>query len=189
LITYLDYQAIPEQFLIGSNVPGTTDQLLFREAVGYLLDFSLITRGVDPKTYDVHPLSTETHISQNTDEAIHWKGRVLNVVSRLFHRGDYEDKDICAAYLSHVMAVIRYDEVSVSNSAKLLKNLGRYFLTVGQYSAAEDKVKRCHELRIKPQSNIHIATALLTAVLSAVSVWPSLRVISPRLCWTGKVIG
>ena len=96
-------------------------------------DFSLITRGADPKTYDVHPLvhlSMETHISQNTDEAIHWKGRALNVVSRLFHRGDYEDKDICAAYLSHAMAVIRYDEVSGSNSAKLLENLSKYFLTV-----------------------------------------------------------
>jgi hypothetical protein len=69
---------VPERFLVESGLDGVTDMLSFREAIGYLLGFSLITqvsgpRSTDPTSYDVHRLvhlSMETYVSQEPGEAM-----------------------------------------------------------------------------------------------------------------------
>jgi hypothetical protein len=106
LFAFLDRQAVPERFLL--QLDGATDVILFREAVGYFLDFSLITR-TDSDSYDVHRLvhlSMETYISQSLDEAASSKTRALGIVSQLFPSAEYENGDICSAYLPHAFGVL-----------------------------------------------------------------------------------
>jgi hypothetical protein len=49
---FLDRQMVPERFLVESGLDGATDMISFREAVGYLLGFSLISRASGPKSTD-----------------------------------------------------------------------------------------------------------------------------------------
>ena len=139
LIAFLDSRAIPEVILTENELDGAKDPLLFNEARGYLFDYSLISRSTNPKTYDIHRLvhlSMETYASQNLDEAVNWKRRTLDIVSRLFSPGDYKELATSTVYLSHVLAVLRHADGSEINSLKLFDNLGMYFLITGQYRKA-----------------------------------------------------
>jgi tetratricopeptide (TPR) repeat protein len=139
LIAFLDPRAVPELFLTESGLDGAKDSLLFNQARGYLFDFSLISRNANPKTYDIHRLvhlAMETYALQHTDKAINWKGRALDIVSRLFPPGEYKEFAISTAYLPHALAVLRHADESKTNSVKLFKNLGMYFFRMGQYCKA-----------------------------------------------------
>ena len=102
LFAYLDRQMVPERFLVESGLDGTTDMFSFREAVGHLLRFSLISRvsgpgSTEPTNYEVHRmvhLSMETYVSQDADEAENWKKKASEIVSRLFPVFRYEDRSI-----------------------------------------------------------------------------------------------
>jgi len=152
LIAFFDRQAIPEVFLTESGLDGANNILLFNEARGYLLDFSLVSRGANPKNYDIHRLvhlSMKTYALQILDTTINWKGKALDIVSRLFPHGEYEDLVTCTAYLPHALAVLRYGDESEWAAAALLENFGRYVYRKGQYRAAEDNLKRSLELHKK----------------------------------------
>jgi len=147
LFAFLDRQAIPERFLL--ELDGAKDIVLFREAIGYILDFSLITRDTDAKTYDVHRLvhlSMETYVSQNAGEATNWKKRVLGIVLRLFPHADYDNGDICSAYFPHALAVIRYSDDSESEAAGLLYKVGKYLHQRGDYRGAREHLERSLEI-------------------------------------------
>jgi len=150
LFAYLDRQMVPERFLVESGLDGATDMLSFREAIGYLLGFSLITRVPGPKStdetsYDVHRLvhlSMETYVSQEPGEAMIWKQRALEIVSRLFPIFRYEERSICSAYLPHALAVIPY-----LDNAELRENVAEYLYFKGEYRGAEGHLVRCLEIR------------------------------------------
>jgi tetratricopeptide (TPR) repeat protein len=147
LFAYLDRQAVPEEFLL--QLDGATDVILFREAVGYFLGFSLITRDTDSGSYDVHRLvhlSMEAYISQSPDEAANSKKRALGIVSQLFPFAEYENGDICSAYLPHALAVIRYFDDSESEVASLLEKVGMYLYQTGDYRGAREHLE--HNLEI-----------------------------------------
>ncbi|KAF8249136.1 hypothetical protein K440DRAFT_641496 [Wilcoxina mikolae CBS 423.85] len=147
LIAFLDQRAVPELFLTESGLDGAKDRLLFNQARGYLFEFSLISRDTNRETYDIHRdtnretydihrlvhLAMETYALQNSDKAISWKGRALDIVSRLFPPREYKELATCTAYLPHVLAVLRHADESKTNSLKLYNNLGMYFLRTGQY--------------------------------------------------------
>ena len=113
IFAYLDRQMVPERFLVESGLDGATDMLSFREAVRYLLGFSLISRVPDPKStdstsYNVHRLvhlSMETYVSQDPSEAVIWKKKASEVVARLFPTFRYEDRSVCSAYLDRKSVV------------------------------------------------------------------------------------
>ena len=167
LIAFFDRQAIPEVFLTESGLDGVSNMLLFNVARGYLLDFSLISRGVNSKQYNIHRLvhlSMETYALQNPDTAKTWKGRALGIVCRLFPWGAYEDLVTCTAYVPHAVAVLRYADEFESASAVLLENVGRYMRRKGQYRAAEDNLKRSLDLREKVGGDTLASIKLLGSV-------------------------
>ncbi|KAF8241219.1 hypothetical protein K440DRAFT_665405, partial [Wilcoxina mikolae CBS 423.85] len=136
LMAFLDQRAIPELFLTESGLDGAKDSLLFNEARGYLFDFSLISRDANPKTYNIHRLvhlAMETYAFQTSEKTINWKEKALDVVSRLFPPGEYKDLATCTTYIPHALVVLRHADKSETNSVKLFKNLGMYFMRTGQY--------------------------------------------------------
>jgi tetratricopeptide (TPR) repeat protein len=165
LFAFLDRQAVPEKFLL--ELDGATDVILFREAVGYILDFSLITRDTDAKRYNVHRLvhlSMETYVSQNAGEATNWKKRALGIVSRLFPFAEYENGDICSAYLPHALAVIRYSDDSESEVARLLEKVGKYLYQTGDYRGAREHLERNLEICERAGSDTLGVTGFLAKV-------------------------
>jgi hypothetical protein len=125
LFAFLDRQMVPERFLVESGLDGATDMLSFREAVGYLLGFSLIVSwsgGRPESPVQRAPIQRATMYTgwficrwrhtchRNQDEAMIWKKKALEIVSRLFPIFRYEDRSICSAYLPHALAVIPYSD-------------------------------------------------------------------------------
>jgi tetratricopeptide (TPR) repeat protein len=165
LFAYLDRQAVPEEFLL--QLDGATDVILFREAVGYFLDFSLITRDTDSDSYDVHRLvhlSMETYISQGPDEAANSKKRALGIVSQLFPFAEYGNGNICSAYLPHALAVIRYFDDSESEVARLLEKVGKYLYQTGDYRGAREHLERNLEICERAGSDTLGVTGFLGSV-------------------------
>jgi tetratricopeptide (TPR) repeat protein len=168
LFAFLDRQAIPEQFLL--ELDGATDSILFREAVGHFLDLSLITQDTDSDSYDVHRLvhlSMESYISQNASEATNWKKRALGIVLRLFPSIEYENRDICSAYLPHALAVIRYSDDSESEVACLLEKIGKYLAQRGDYRGAREHLERNLEICERVGNDTLVVTRTLARVYSS----------------------
>jgi len=94
LFAYLDRQIVPERLLVESGLDGATDMHSFREAVGHLLEYSLISRVSGPKStdatsYGVHRLvhlSMETFVSQDSGEAMMWKKKASGIVAAVCSR-------------------------------------------------------------------------------------------------------
>jgi tetratricopeptide (TPR) repeat protein len=130
--------------------------LSLREAVGYLLGFSLISqvsgpKSTDPMSYDVHRLvhlSMEKYVSQEPGEAMIWKKKASETVSRLFPTFRFEDRSICSAYLPHALAVIPY-----SDNPELRENVASYLDFKGEYRAAEGHLICCLEIRERAGSD------------------------------------
>jgi tetratricopeptide (TPR) repeat protein len=183
LFTYLDRQAVPEEFLL--QLDGSTDVILFRKAVGYFLDFSLISRDTDSDSYDVHRLvhlSMETYISQSPDEAANSKKRALRIVSQLFPFAEYGDGNICSAYLPHALAVIRYFDNSESEVASLLAKVGMYLYQTGDYRGAREHLERNPEICERAGSDTLGVTRFLG------SVYDSQCDYSKALEWFGRAL-
>jgi tetratricopeptide (TPR) repeat protein len=186
IFAFLDRQMIPERFLVESGLDGVTDMLSFREAIGYLLGFSLITqvsgpKSTDPTSYDVHRLvhlSMETYVSsQEPGEAMIWKKKASEIVSRLFPTFRYEDRSICSAYLTHALAVIPY-----SDNPELRENVASYLYFKGEYGAAEGHLVRCLEIRERAGSDTLSVAGRLGGVYSAQGDY------SRALEWYGRVL-
>jgi tetratricopeptide (TPR) repeat protein len=165
LFAYLDRQAVPGEFLL--QLDGATDVILFREAVGYFLDFSLISRDIDSDSYNVHRLvhlSMETYISQSPDEAANSKKTALRIVSQLFPIAEYENGNICSAYLPHALAVIRYSDDSESEVASLLEKVGVCLYQTGDYRGAREHLERSLEICERTGSDTLGVTGFLAEV-------------------------
>jgi tetratricopeptide (TPR) repeat protein len=183
LFAFLDRQAVPEMFLL--QLGGATDVILFREAVGYFLDFSLITRDTDSDSYDVHRLvhlSMETYISQSLGEAANSKKRALGIVSQLFPSPVYENGDICSAYLPHALAVIQYIDDSESEVASLLEKVGIYLYQTGDYPGAREYLERSLEVCERAGSDTLGVTGYLAGVYDSQGDY------SKALEWFGRAL-
>jgi hypothetical protein len=161
LFAFLDRQMVPERFLVESGLDGAKDMLSRRNAVGYLLGFSLISRvsgqtSTDQKSYNmpwlVH-LSMETYVSQDPDEAMIWKMKASEIVARLFPTFRDEDRSICSAYLPHALAVLPY-----SDNPDLHENVASYLSSKGEHHAAEVHLERSLEIRERAGSDSRTAT-------------------------------
>ena len=101
------------------------------DAIGILQAFSLITAEKDDETYSMHrlvQLSTQSWlVLQNKREF--WEAEVLDLLSREFPNGDYENRAKCITLLPHARAVLNYKPVSDSSllhRATLLHNLADF---------------------------------------------------------------
>ncbi|KAF8454692.1 hypothetical protein BDZ91DRAFT_786504 [Kalaharituber pfeilii] len=141
LIAFLDWQAIPQQLLQESGLDGATDPVVFRKAIGYLLDYSLITRGANQHSYNVHRLvhlSMQAYVSRDPGKANHWKKRVLLIVSELFPVAKYGNWpwDTCSSYLPHAITVLKHSDSRKWVTSILLSKVGRHMHLKGDNYAA-----------------------------------------------------
>ncbi|CUS08782.1 unnamed protein product, partial [Tuber aestivum] len=108
LISSLDRQNIPEDLLTHSGLEGMDDALKFRQAIGKLLRFSLVTEvKLEGATfYELHrmvQLSIQAYLS--VEQANQGRAAGLRAVSRLFPEYEYKRRNICAAYMSHALVL------------------------------------------------------------------------------------
>ena len=150
LIACLDCQNIPETvFLQLSGAKNNT--VKFHEAIGKLLDFSLVTRSEGRTKYEVHrlvQLSTEAYLAG--EELKRWKATAINVILNLFpEKPDlHENRGACAAYLPHAIAVTRDLEDDV-DSLTVYTRLGVFLWMKGDYSRLPEMAPRALEGRTR----------------------------------------
>jgi hypothetical protein len=106
LISLLDEDQIPDYILRQEDQ--STAQ--FDEAIGLLLNFSMISAHNDRETFDIHPLvrksarrwlELERSLSQ-------WEVEALRRLSANFPNGEYETWEKCAELLPHADVVLSY---------------------------------------------------------------------------------
>ncbi|CUS11368.1 unnamed protein product [Tuber aestivum] len=148
LIAFFDRQNIPGELISQSGLKGIDDPIHFRQAIGKLLGFSLVTaveRG-DQTFYELHrlvQLSLQVYLS--TEELNRWRVTALRVVSRLFPHRWTTWRNVSSAYIPHVLAVTKHSTDPIAE--ELSFRLGRYFLDMGSYNDAGTQLRRCIELR------------------------------------------
>ena len=141
LIAWLDRQNIPEAvFLELSGVNGNT--VVFHEAIGKLLDFSLLT--MSGELYEVHrlvQLAVEAYFGQ--EELKRWKAIAINVILKLFpSRPDlHETRDACATYLPHAIAVTQDLEDDL-DSLTVYTRVGVFLWMKGDYDRLPEMAPR-----------------------------------------------
>ncbi|CUS09501.1 unnamed protein product, partial [Tuber aestivum] len=104
LIAFFDRQNIPEELLRQSGLEGIDDQILFREAIGKLLGFSLVTAITheDKTFYELHRLvQLSLQVYLPAEELSRWRANALKVVSRVFPRHWTTWKGVSSAYIPH----------------------------------------------------------------------------------------
>ncbi|CUS12348.1 unnamed protein product, partial [Tuber aestivum] len=111
LIAFFDRQSIPEELLNESGLEGTDDPIEFRQAIGKLLGFSLVTsvKTQDKTLYELHglvQLSLQAYLP--TEELNRWRANALGVVSRLFPQNWDSWGDVSSSYIPHALTVTKH---------------------------------------------------------------------------------
>jgi len=147
LVAFLDRQGVQEELLAASKLNDVDNKVLFRKAIGKLVDFSLVTRAEGGKMLALHRLvhlSIETYLSQK--ESKEWRAKALELVSRVFPQGySHENRHICATYLPHALAVTQNSDGPITSS--LLFHMGWHLRLAGDYRKAEIHCRRSVILR------------------------------------------
>ncbi|CUS15722.1 unnamed protein product [Tuber aestivum] len=109
LIAFFDRQNIPEDLLSRCELEGMGDPITFRQVIGKLLGFSLVTAAKceDKTFYELHrlvQLSLQVYLPQK--ESNGWRATALRQVSRLFPRDWNEQRSAGSAYLPHALVQI-----------------------------------------------------------------------------------
>ncbi|CUS15044.1 unnamed protein product, partial [Tuber aestivum] len=157
LIAFLDRQNIPEDLIAQSGLEGVSDSLDFRRAMGTLLGFSLVTRERDGEVYELHRLvQLSMHVYLSPRETSEWKGRAVEVVSKLYPEYSHGVRHVCAAYLPHALTVMAdsagpmVDELHCRVASHLedtvgSQNLGSVLCELGRYGEAEEMLRHVME--------------------------------------------
>ncbi|CUS07624.1 unnamed protein product [Tuber aestivum] len=148
LIAFFDRQSIPEELLSRCGLEGMDDPVEFRQAIGKLLGFSLVTtvKCEDKTFYELHRLvQLSLQVYLPTEDFNRWTATALRVVSRLFPKDISERRYLGSAYIPHVLAVTKDSTDPIAE--ELCFRLGQYFLDMGFYNNAEIQFRRCIVLR------------------------------------------
>ncbi|KAG0125611.1 hypothetical protein HOY82DRAFT_571505 [Tuber indicum] len=162
LISFFDYNQIPEKLLERYSLDGAQSEGSLDDAIGKLVGLSLVINEKDRAgrpVYELHRLvqrSIREYLSE--EEASRWKERALEVIWRLFPHYKHELLQECADYLPHALAVT---ENSTSPMAEeVCFRMAFYLKEVAHHDNAEAQIRRC--IKLREESN-------------GASVWWSLR--------------
>ncbi|CUS09279.1 unnamed protein product, partial [Tuber aestivum] len=129
LIAFLDRQNIPEELLNQSGLGGADDPIEFRQAIGKLLGFSLVTtvKTHNKTFYELHRLvQLSLQVYLPTEELNRWRATALGVVSRHFPCHWNTWRDVSSAYMPHALAVTKDSTDPIAE--ELCFRLGRYLM-------------------------------------------------------------
>ncbi|RYO93786.1 hypothetical protein DL763_004271 [Monosporascus cannonballus] len=156
LMSFFDRQAIPPEFLTryseqqqGQEPRG---ELQLTKAIGVLKAFSFVAEDKG------HGLDMHRLVQLVTRKWLVKKGTIrqfaeqaLSTVSQVYPYGNYENRDICGAYLSHVYAVLKCEGTGSRDErlarASLLHCAAGFLYYQGQWKDAEKLQVQATELR------------------------------------------
>ena len=145
----LDRQGIPRLFLQEDN-----RNLTFWNAIGSLLDFSLVSVNSSQNLFTMHRLvQIATQKWLETNQVLQsWESKAIQRLADRFPVGEYENWGTCGLLLPHAERVITYSakgEESVLQYASLLEDTGWYLAVIGNYYSAVQKQEQSLNIRRK----------------------------------------
>jgi tetratricopeptide (TPR) repeat protein len=141
LMAFFDRQAIPESLLKDS----TEGILSFDMAIGKLLAYSLITKNLGNKHFDVHHLAhliSRAWLRQH-GEAEKWSTVAQHRLLERFPQEAYDEWDRCGLYLPHARAAVEEELKNPSGTySQPIDNIvglvDRYLSLQGSYSSSNE---------------------------------------------------
>ncbi len=167
---FLAPDAIPEDMLIagatelGPHLAGLKDHpIQWNEAIGKLLDFSLIRRTPETQSLSLHRLVQEV-LRIEMDEATRktWAERCVRAMDEAFPQVDFTTWSQCARYLVHALQgaeLIHEYVLEVPEAAHLLHQTALYLYDRAQYTQAEPLYQEALSIKQKALPPEHPDTA------------------------------
>jgi tetratricopeptide (TPR) repeat protein len=148
ICAFLAPDAIPEELfhqgaaMLGDCLSALADQPLQRtKAMGEASRFSLISRNPDTQTLSIHRLvQTVVRAELDADSQRQWAERVVNGVTAVFPKADYEQWETCDRLISQAQAAIQLVVdygIKTETSTLLFNQTGYYFHQKGLYNEVE----------------------------------------------------
>ena len=158
LFAFLNPDAIPEALVLeNASKPGTALEAIVDDltsldlATEELLRYSLVRRNPDARTYGIHRLvQTVVKDQMPKDTQKQWAEWTVQAVNRVFPDVKFTSWPICERYLSHAQTCVKHIkqwDMKSPEAARLLDQLGTYFLQHGRYSDAEEPLQRGLKMR------------------------------------------
>ena len=149
LIALFNRQSIPKLLLQEDN-----KNLIFWDAVGSLLDFSLVSVDSSQNSFSMHRLvQIITQKWLETNQVLQtWESKAIQRLANRFPSGDYENWGTCGLLLPYAERVITYnteEEECMLQYASLLENTGWYLAAIGSYNLAAQRREQSLTIRRK----------------------------------------
>jgi tetratricopeptide (TPR) repeat protein len=162
LMSMFDKQGIPRWLL-----QGTTSQLDFDDALAPLLSFSLVRTEIGAQALTMHRLVqlSMRRWLEAEKELGRWVKESIKALSAAFPSGDYATWKQCEVLLPHLKEIVSHateDRVGLEKQAESASRAGWHLLLMGEYTTAENILRRSLEIREKALGREHSDT--LTSV-------------------------
>jgi len=147
LMAMLDRQQIPES-LICNVVERDID---FTTAIGTLVGFSLVSKGINQETFAMHrlvQLSVRQWLEHEGRKG-HYARQALQLLANRFPHSDYENWQMCESLLPHAQQVLNHDSTLEKDGGKrahLLSNISLYYRQQGRYVSAYQAVSEAYNI-------------------------------------------
>jgi hypothetical protein len=141
------------------------DQEEFDEDMEVLRGCSLVVATTQKNVYEVHPLvqlCTRVWLS-SFGEIRKWRYKYLQVMSREYPRGKYENRIKCQQLNPHIETILDIelgDNKVAKSLAELLHNAGWYKQASGKYQEVEQVFERILDINSKVLGKEHPATII-----------------------------
>jgi tetratricopeptide (TPR) repeat protein len=158
LMAFFDRQAIPESLLKNQDESFSS----FKESIGKLLAYSLVTRNVKTTHIDEHRLAhliSRAWLRQKGDDD-KWLAAAQERILERFPKEDYKNWDICGLYIPHARAVIdrqlKNHLGTYSQSTNwLLIRIGNFLHFQGSYASSMEIYKQLLDYCLKHRGPGH----------------------------------
>jgi tetratricopeptide (TPR) repeat protein len=159
LCAFLDPDLIQEEIITGGASelgsvlqPVASDPLKLNDAIGTLLNYSLVHRNPD-HSISVHRLvQVVLRHNMNKSTQRRWAERAVLAVYQAFPEVDYENWQLCQQYISQVLickALIEQWDMTIPEATQLLYDSGKYLRDSAQYREAELLLQPALAIRVR----------------------------------------
>lgn len=159
---FLQPDAIPEEVLLQAADP-RLDPFSLNGAVAALLDYSLVRRNAQEKTFSIHRLVQEVVVdNMSADRRRHWRRRMVHALNTVFPEVDFQNWTQCGRLIRHVSVCSIWTEDEYPPTlelAQLFHKAGIYLSERGQYADAEPLLERALSVRQQYLGVEHADTA------------------------------
>ncbi|CAG9941288.1 unnamed protein product [Clonostachys rosea f. rosea IK726] len=166
MMSFLDRQDITIEILQEYNHLHEDDSrsnVELKRSIGILKNFSLVTEQKNG-SLDMHRLvQLVTRSWLDETEANDWfRRKALVCISNLYPFGEFNNREVCRAYLAHALAVLEFhvanEDDEATSRACLLHCVGGYFLLEGLHRQAEEMFREALEIKTNRLGENHSDT-------------------------------